>query len=84
MKAETSNSEPTDADRPNKSDTARGTENITDGKTDLTGEKVASQQEPSDNDPDAVEPGKTSNIAPTEDDKEAWETEKKGDGKSKL
>ena len=54
MKAETSNSEPTDADRPNKSDTARGTQNITNDKTD---EKPASHQEPSDNDPEAVEPG---------------------------
>ena len=80
MKAETSNSEPTDADRPNKSDTSRGTQNITNDKTH---EKPASQQEPSDNDPEAVEPGKTSSIAPTEADSEAWESEKKR-GKSKL
>lgn len=32
MKAETSNTEPTDADRPNKSDTARNTKNVNDEK----------------------------------------------------
>ena len=74
MKAETSNTEPTDADRPNKSNTARGTENVSDGKgsSRQLGLREGGRGE-----------GKAE-MAPTEDDQEAWEAENQRNGKSKL
>ena len=66
MKAETSNSEPTDADRPNKSDVARKTDDVNDEKVKERSAKKETNK---------------SEFSPTEDDEKAWESEKGGKSK---